>query len=51
MTYILVIFLICGIGVVLWLEGGPPPRTWAWLLLAMIRIVSALPALLCWLFC
>jgi len=37
---------------VLWLEGGPTPRTWAaWLLLVAILIVSALPALLCWLFC
>ncbi len=40
------------IGVVLWIEGGPHPRTWAaWLLLVVILIVSALPMLLCWLFC
>jgi hypothetical protein len=40
------------IGVVVWIEGGPHPRTWAaWLLLVVILIVSALPMLLCWLFC
>jgi len=40
------------VGVVLWIEGGPHPRTRAaWLLLVAILIVSALPALLCWLFC
>jgi hypothetical protein len=37
---------------VLWIEGGPHPRTRAaWLLLVAILIVSALPMLLCWLFC
>jgi hypothetical protein len=40
------------IGVVLWIEGGPHPRTWAaWLLLVAILIVSALPVLLWRLFC
>jgi hypothetical protein len=40
------------IGVVLWIEGGPHPRTSAaWLLLVAILIVSARPMLLCWLFC
>jgi len=40
------------IGIVLWIEVGPHPRTWAaWLLLVVILIVSALPALLCQLFC
>ena len=40
------------VGLVLWLEGGPHPRTRAaWLLLVGILIVAALPALLCWLFC
>jgi hypothetical protein len=37
---------------VLWIEGGPHPRTrMAWLLLVAILIVSAMPMLLCWLFC
>jgi hypothetical protein len=40
------------VGVVLWIEGGPTSRTWAaWLLLLAIVIVSALPALLCWVLC
>jgi hypothetical protein len=40
------------VGVVLWIEGGPHPRTrMAWLLLVAILIVSALRMLLCWLFC
>ncbi|HKX02192.1 MAG TPA: hypothetical protein VJX71_06815 [Methylomirabilota bacterium] len=40
------------VGVVLWIEGGPHPRTRAaWVLLVAIVIVSAMPALLCWLFC
>jgi hypothetical protein len=53
MTYSLVVsFLMAVIGVVLWVEGGPHPRTWAaWLLLVVIVIVSALPTLLCRLFC
>ena len=53
MTYsLLVSLLLAGVGGVLWIEGGPHPRTWgAWLLLAVILIVSALPMLLCWLFC
>jgi hypothetical protein len=53
MTYSLVVSLLLEvIGIVLWIEGGPHPRTRAaWLLLAAILIVSALPALLCRLFC
>jgi len=44
--------LFAVVGLVLWIEGGPHPRTWAaWLLLAVIVVVSALPMLLCWLFC
>jgi hypothetical protein len=44
--------LLAIIGIVLWFEGGPHPRTWgAWLLLVGILIVSALPMLLCWLLC
>ena len=40
------------IGLVVWLEGGPHPRTRAaWLLLVAILLVSALPALICRLFC
>jgi hypothetical protein len=53
MTYSVVLSLLFAlIGVVMWIEGGPHPRTWAaWLLLGAILIVSALPMLLCWLFC
>jgi hypothetical protein len=53
MTYSLVVSLLLEvIGIVLWIEGGPHPRTrGAWLLLVAILIVSALPALLCRLFC
>jgi hypothetical protein len=53
MTFSLVAALLLAlIGVVLWLEGGPHPRTGeVWLLLVAILIVSALPALLCWLLC
>ena len=53
MTYSVVLSLLFAlIGVVTWIEGGPHPRTWAaWLLLVTILIVSALPVLLCWLFC
>jgi len=53
MTYSVVLSLLLAlIGVVLWIEGGPHPRTWAaWLLLLAIAIVSALPMLLCYLFC
>jgi hypothetical protein len=53
MTYsLLVSLLLVLIGVVLWIEGGPHPRTRAACLLLMaILIVSALPMLLCWLFC
>jgi hypothetical protein len=40
------------VGVALWIEGGPHPRArMAWLLLVAILIVSALPMLLCCLFC
>ena len=41
--------LILGvIGIVLWIEGGPHPRTRAaWLLLVAILVVAALPVLLC----
>ena len=48
-----VLSLILGtIGTVLWLEGGPQPRTWeAWFLLVVILMVAAAPMLLCWLFC
>ena len=51
--YSLMLSLILAVvGVVLWMEGGPHPRTRAaWLLLVAILIVSALPMLLCWLFC
>lgn len=53
MTVSLVVsLLITVIGGVLWVEGGPLPRTWAaWLLLGAILIVSALPALFYRLFC
>ena len=53
MTLSVVLSLILGvIGIVLWIEGGPQPRTWgAWLLLVAIVVVAALPMLLCWLFC
>ena len=53
MTVSLVVsLLIAVIGGVLWVEGGPHPRTWAaWLLLGAILIVSALPALFYRLFC
>ncbi len=44
--------LLAVVGLVLWIEGGPHPRTrGAWLLLVAIVIVSALPALFCRLFC
>jgi hypothetical protein len=48
-----VLSLILGtIGTVLWLEGGPQPRTWeAWFLLVVILMVAAAPMLMCWLFC
>ena len=53
MKYSAVLSLVLAIvGVVLWIEGGPHPRTRvAWLLLGAILTVSALPMLLCWLFC
>jgi len=53
MTYSIAVSLLLGlIGVVLWIEGGPHPRTWcAWLLLVGVLIVAAIPALLCWLLC
>src|ERR1700737_1262477 len=42
-----VLSLILGaIGIVLWSEGGPQPRTWgAWVLLVAIVVVAALPLL------
>ena len=51
--YSLMLSLILAVvGVVLWMEGGPHPRTRAaWLLLVAILIVSALPMLMCRLFC
>jgi hypothetical protein len=53
MTYSIVVSLLVAlIGVVIWIEGGPHPRTsGAWTLLGAILVVAALPALLCWLFC
>ena len=53
MTVSLVVSLLLAlIGVVMWIEGGPHPRTrGAWLLLVAIVIVAALPALFCRLFC
>jgi hypothetical protein len=53
MTFSLVLSLLLALlGIVFWTEGGPHPRPWAaWLLLVAILIVSALPMLLCWLFC
>jgi uncharacterized protein (DUF983 family) len=52
-TYSVVLSLVMTVvGVVLWIEGGPHPRTWAaWLVLVAILMVAALPALLCRLFC
>jgi len=49
----MVLSLVLGAtGIVLWIEGGPHPRTvGAWLLLGAILIVSATPMLMCWLFC
>jgi hypothetical protein len=44
--------LFAVIGLVLWIEGGPHPRTRAaWFLLVAILIVAALPVLLSGLFC
>ncbi len=53
MTLSVVLSLILGvIGIVLWVEGGPQPRTrGAWLLLGAIIVVAPLPMVLCWLFC
>lgn len=53
MTFSVVMSLLLAvIGVVLWIEGGPHPRTGAaWLLLVAILIVAALPVLMCGLFC
>jgi hypothetical protein len=52
-TYSLMLSLVMAVaGVVMWIEGGPHPRTRAaWLLLWAILVVSALPMLMCWLFC
>ena len=51
--YSLMLSLILAVvGVVLWMEGGPHPRTRAaWLLLVAILIVAVLPVLMCRLFC
>lgn len=44
--------MLAAIGLLLWLEGGPHSRTpEAWLLLVVILIISALPELMCGLFC
>lgn len=53
MTFSVVLSLLFALlGVVVWIEGGPHPRTrMAWLLLVAILIVSALPALFYRLFC
>jgi hypothetical protein len=52
MVALVVSLLLAVIGSVLWVEGGPHPRTrGAWLLLGAILVVAALPALLSWLFC
>ncbi len=52
MYSVMLSLVLAVVGVVLWIEGGPHPRTWAaWQLLVAIVIVSALPTLLCWLFC
>ena len=49
---LLLSLVLAAVGVVVWIEGGPHPRTWAaWLLLLAILVIAALPALLCWLFC
>jgi hypothetical protein len=53
MTFSLVMSLLLAVvGLALWIGGGPHPRTrGAWLLLGAILITSALPVLLCRLFC
>jgi hypothetical protein len=52
MYSVLLSLVLAVIGIVVWIEGGPHPRTWgAWVLLVMILVVAALPALLCWLLC
>lgn len=52
MYSLLLSLVLAAVGVVVWSEGGPHPRTWAaWLLLLAILVITALPALLCWLFC
>ena len=49
---LLLSLVLAAVGVVVWIEGGPHPRTSAaWLLLLAILVIAALPALLCWLFC
>jgi low affinity Fe/Cu permease len=48
MYSVLLSLVLAVIGIVVWIEGGPHPRTWgAWMLLVMILAVAALPALLC----
>jgi hypothetical protein len=53
MTYSVVMSLLLAlVGIVLWMEGGPHPRTWAaWLLLVAILTAAALPTLLCHFVC
>ena len=53
MTYSVVLSLLLAlIGIVMWIEGGPHPRTWAArLLLLVVLLIAALPALICWLLC
>lgn len=52
MYSVLLSLVLAVIGIVVWIEGGPHPRTWGslGLLLGAILVVAALPALLCWLF-
>ncbi len=45
LSVVLSLFL-AAIGLALWIEGGPQPRTWgAWRLLVAIVVVAALPIL------
>jgi hypothetical protein len=48
-TYSLMLSVVmAAVGVVMWIEGGPHPRTRAaWLLLGAILVVSVLPMLVC----
>lgn len=49
MRFCFVVSLVLAlIGLTLWVEGGPHPRTWeAWVLLGGVLIVAAMPAFLC----